>query len=311
MHNASRPTPEVIVYFCVTLLALSCGVWGGEAREVPEESAALDATQAGDMPVDLELVIASDVSTSMDIEEKRLQRDGFVAAFRSAEVQRAIARGARRRIAVVYVEWGSADRQRVVVPWTLIDSPASAFAFAERLAGTFPGRLTYGTALGNALAFGARLFERNSYEGERWVIDVSGDGMSNRGEPLEVVRREGLARGIVINGLPIVYRDAAETVPFGSVGVDEAATLSLVSNDELVAYFETQVIGGPGAFVVPVKSRAHYAQAIRDKLVREIAGMPAPARQARGTGEASAVETAPNAQISSVLSRSHWVRWRE
>ena len=317
MHNASRPTPEVIVYFCAVLFVLSASAGARETRDVPSESAALDVAGIGDVPVDLELVIASDVSTSMDIEEKRLQRDGFVAAFRSPEVQRAISRGARRRIAVVYVEWGSVDRQRVVVPWTLIDGPASAYAFADRLAETFPGRLAYGTALGNALAFGARLFDRNSYEGERWVIDVSGDGMSNRGEPLDVVRRDVLARGIVINGLPIVYHDAAEAVPFGGIGADEAAALTLVSNDELVAYFETQVIGGPGAFVVPVKSRAQYAQAIRDKLVREIAGTPAPARQARGVGgepgigREAGTGRAPDGQMSSVLSRSHWVRWRE
>lgn len=300
MHNALRHTPEVIVYFGVALLAVSVGGWGRGVQGIDEAPAPFRSASADSTPVDLELVIASDVSTSMDAQEKRLQRDGFVAAFRSAEVQRAIALGRRQRIAVAYVEWGSADGQRMVVPWTLIDSTEASAAFAERLAATFPGRFPYGTALGDALIFSAEQFERNVYESERRVIDVSGDGMSNRGAPLDLVRQKLLSQGIVINGLPIVYRD-----PEDGLSREEVAILEPTSNEELVAYFETQVIGGPGAFAMPVKSREHYAEAIRIKLLREIAGERTPARHAC----CADVRSLP--QISSVLSRSHWVRWRE
>ncbi|MDF2621204.1 MAG: hypothetical protein K0S00_3863 [Xanthobacteraceae bacterium] len=267
MRNGSWHTPEVLIYFCMALLTLLVGGWASKAQDLGEATAPLRSAFTSGMPVDLELVIASDVSTSMDAQEKQLQRDGFVAAFESVEVHKAISRGRLRRIAVIYVEWGGTDRQRVVLPWTLIDGAAASATFAERLAATFPARLTYGTAMGDGLVFGAGLFERNVFESERRVIDVSGDGMSNRGALLELVREKLLSEGIVINGLPIVYRDPNE-----GLSPEEATIINPTSNEELVAYFETEVIGGPGAFVVPVTSREHYAEAIRTKLVREIAG---------------------------------------
>lgn len=214
--------------------------------------------------VDLQLVIASDVSTSMDREEKRLQRDGFVTAFRDRDVVRAVMRGPRRRIAVTYIEWGGEGRQYVVVPWTLIDGPVTAGAFADRLARNFPGRLPFGTAMGEALTFGASLFDTGGFSGERRVIDISGDGKSNKGPPLEIARAAVLARGITINGLPIVYRKP---------GQDEEDDENF-DPAELTDYFFKQVIGGPDAFVLPVSEPVMYPGAIRQKLIREISGGP-------------------------------------
>lgn len=225
------------------------------------------AQQGAMIEVDLELVLATDVSTSMDRGEKQLQLAGFVAAFRDEAVIAAIRQGRRGRIAVTYVEWGGEGREQVVLPWTSIDGAATSRAFAERLARVSPGRLAYGTALGEALLFCADLFGVADYAGDRRVIDLSGDGFSNRGRPLGQVRREILARGITINGLPLVYKDP---------GDDETA----FPPDQLVRYFVEEVIGGPGAFVQPVHSVDAFPSAIRHKLIREIAGAPAPDRVA-------------------------------
>jgi hypothetical protein len=219
---------------------------------------------AGRNEVDLELVIASDVSTSMDRQEKALQLGGFIAAFRDAEVQQAIMRGVRGRIAVIYVEWGGEGRQRVVVPWTLIDGPGAAAAFADRLDQTYPGRMTFGTAMGEALEFCTGLFDINGFVGDRRVIDISGDGVSNRGRPLDVARAHALARGITINGLPIVYQEPQHV----------AGDITVFAPGELTAYFMDEVIGGPDSFMVPITAMDAYSEAIRHKLIREIAGMP-------------------------------------
>ncbi|MBB3769633.1 hypothetical protein FHS55_000219 [Angulomicrobium tetraedrale] len=228
-----------------------------------------DADGKGGLPVDLELVIAADVSTSMDRVEKDLQRDGFIAAFRDAQVHRAIALGPLGRIAVTYIEWGGSDRQRVVVPWTRIDSPEAARAFADRLAEVSPGRLTYGTNMGDAIVFGLGQLGQSGFAGTRKAIDISGDGKSNRGRPLHLARAAALARGVVINGLPIVYDDEApETVSFVETPDGK------VPPEELIDYFLQEVIGGPGAFVMPVMNRQLYGEAIRAKLVREIADGP-------------------------------------
>ncbi|MBS7542226.1 DUF1194 domain-containing protein [Ancylobacter oerskovii] len=223
--------------------------------------------QAGPpMEVDLEL-LATDVSTSMDRGEKKLQLAGFAAAFRDAAVIGAIRQGRRGRIAVTYVEWGGERRAQIVLPWTLIDGAAASVDFADRLARVSPGRLTYGTAMGDALWFCADLFGRGGYAGERRVIDLSGDGLSNRGRALARVRAEVVRRGITINGLPLVYKDAVE---------DETT----FPPDQLIRYFIEEVIGGENAFVEPVRSAEAFPAAVRRKLIREIAGAPRPDRMA-------------------------------
>ncbi len=213
--------------------------------------------RAADVPVDLELVLAVDVSGSMDMEERELQRAGYMAALVHPEVLHAIAAGPLGRIAVTLVEWAGGTVQTVAVPWRLVDSTASAEAFVKELAGA-PMLRQRGTSISAALLFSAELFTDSGFEGLRKVIDVSGDGPNNSGPPVLPARDAVLARGIEINGLPIMLRPSAG---FGGI-----------SNLDL--YYEDCVIGGPGAFVVPVHNLDHMAEAVRRKLVLEIAGAP-------------------------------------
>lgn len=213
--------------------------------------------RAADIPVDLELVLAVDVSRSMDIEEQQLQRDGYVAALTHPEIVAAIGQGFHGRIALTYVEWAGPEMQTVVMGWQAIDGMAAAETFAAGLAAA-PIRHHRGTSISGGLAFAAPLFDGNGFEGARRVIDVSGDGPNNMGIPVEAARDVVVAAGITINGLPIMIRK-----PPGFLSIDA-----------LDVYYEDCVIGGTGAFVVPVQSRAHFAEAIRRKLMLEIAGRP-------------------------------------
>lgn len=208
-------------------------------------------------PVDLELVLAVDVSGSMDIEEHELQRAGYMNGLLHPDVLGAIASGGFGRIAVTYVEWAGAFAQQVAVPWRLIDSPANASAFVAELAASPVARIR-GTSISGALQFSSGLFEANGFEGYRRIIDVSGDGPNNIGSPVIPARDAVLAEGIGINGLPIMLRPSG-----GFAGIRHLDT-----------YYEDCVIGGPGAFVVPVRDLDDMAEAIRRKLVLEIAGRP-------------------------------------
>ena len=212
--------------------------------------------------VDLELVLAVDVSLSMDTDEQRLQREGYVAAFRDSAVHRAIATGALGRIAVTYVEWAGEHAQETVVPWTLLDGPASALGFAEELAAAPPSRARM-TSISSAITYAAAQFEATRFAGLRRVIDVSGDGPNNAGRPVLAAREEALARGIVINGLPILAKEESVSGFFDIARLDD--------------YYRDCVIGGPGAFMVPIMATEEFAPAIRQKLILEIAGaQPAP-----------------------------------
>jgi hypothetical protein len=165
------------------------------------------AAAAAQTRVDVELVIAVDVSLSMDTDEQRLQRDGYVAAFRDPELHRAIAAGADGRIAVVYMEWAGPSSQNVVVPWTVIDSPAAARAFADRLAAQPISRLRL-TSIGAALHVARTLLAESRFAGMRRVVDVSGDGPNNSGPPAPTARDALVADGVVVNGLPIMLKTA-------------------------------------------------------------------------------------------------------
>jgi hypothetical protein len=207
--------------------------------------------------VDVELVLAADTSVSMDEEERLIQIRSYAQAFRNADVQAAILAGPRARIAVTYVEWSGEAVQRVIVPWMLIDSSASASRFAERIT-TSPITPDYNaTALGNAIQFATELFERNIYEGERKVIDVSGDGRSNAGIPVAVARDAAIEAGATINGLPLL------------VHVEPGGTDR--KGDTLADYYWHDVIGGPGAFQIVVRHIADLEHSLRQKLIREIA----------------------------------------
>jgi hypothetical protein len=207
--------------------------------------------------VDLALVLAVDVSPSMDIEELTRQRQGFIEAFRSSEVHEAVRKGSAGRIVVMYVEWAGSSQQQVVIPWTVIELPADGLAFAARLAGgsTHHGRHT---SISAAIDFGVRQLREGAVRATRQAIDISGDGANNQGRMVTVARDEALAHDITINGLPIMLKRPA--------GTWETADLDL--------YFRDCVIGGPGAFLIPVREPSQFAEAIKLKIVREIADRP-------------------------------------
>jgi hypothetical protein len=210
---------------------------------------------AGSVDVDVELVLAVDISYSMDYDELALQREGYMDAITSPEFLTAVRNGMHGKVAITYVEWAGIADQKIVVPWRLVDGLGSAEALAAEI-GRAPVRRAYRTSISGVLMYGASLFESNGYRGIRRVIDVSGDGANNQGPRVTVVRDEVIAKGITINGLPIILKRP------------NYATMDL---DNLDAYYEDCVIGGAGAFVVSVRERDKFKEAIRTKLVLEIA----------------------------------------
>lgn len=218
------------------------------------------ATQAAEPNVDVELVLAVDVSGSVDPFEARQQRDGYVAALTHPDVIAAIQGGALGKIAVMYLEWAGMEYQRVVVPWTVIGDEASAKQFVTALE-EVPPLPSYWTGIGAAIQRGIAEIEGNAYEGMRKVIDVSGDGMNNNGYPVQLARDQAVAKGITVNGLPIL-NDRPN--PFGQ---------STPRAQNLDAYYEQNVIGGSDAFIVPAEGFDAFREAILSKLIREIANL--------------------------------------
>ena len=226
-------------------------------------AAAIAAPRFADMPgkaagteVDVELVMAVDISYSMDMDELALQREGYAQAIASQEFLDALKQGTHGKVAVTLVEWAGVSDQRIVVPWRLIDGAASAQAVSGEMARA-PVRRAFRTSISGALMFSAALFEGNGFRGIRRVIDVSGDGVNNNGPLMTPARDEVLAKGITINGLPILLK---------------RPNVSTLDIDNLDIYYEDCVIGGPGAFVIAIKEREQFKEAIRTKLVLEIAG---------------------------------------
>jgi hypothetical protein len=217
------------------------------------------APAAADTEVDLALVLAVDISNSMDPDEQALQREGFVEAFRSPLVHDAIRKGMIGRIAVTYAEWAGTWTQNVLVPWTVIDGPESATAFADRLAAK-PITRAPRTSVSGAIDLGVGLLDRSGVEPTRKVIDISGDGANNQGRSVTQARDEAVAKGITINGLPILLKRGS--------GYWDVADLDL--------YYRDCVIGGQGAFMVPVREREQFPQAVKTKIILEIAGIAPP-----------------------------------
>jgi len=222
----------------------------------PESTAAQTA-------VDLELVLAVDVSLSMDMDEQRLQRDGYVQALRDPEVQKAIASGPNGRITVTYMEWAGPPSQTVVIPWTIIDGPAAARAFADQLEAAPISRARM-TSISAALTFSKALLANSGARGIRRVIDVSGDGPNNAGFPVTGIRDELIADGIVINGLPIVLK--------------RSNSWGMFDLEHLDRYYTDCVIGGTGAFMIPIREPGEFKTAARRKLLLEISGLETQAR---------------------------------
>jgi len=242
----------------VAIAALTLGLAGPAA---PTTRHFVDM-RPGAIPVDVELVIAVDVSYSMDPDEQALQREGYVLALTSKEFLQALRLGAHGKIAITYFEWAGQFDQKIVMPWRLIDGPEAADAVAAEIARA-PYRRASRTSISGALRFAQPLFDDSGYKGLRRVIDVSGDGANNAGPLVVPTRDEVLAAGITINGLPIMLKR-----PY-------AGTMDL---EELDVYYEDCVIGGPGSFVIPVREREKFIEATRTKLVLEIAGRQPEAR---------------------------------
>jgi len=216
-------------------------------------------------PVDVELILAVDVSLSMSPDELEIQRKGYVAALTHERVIEAIREGVYGKIAVTYVEWAGQTSQHVIVPWTVISSAEEAQAFVRKLSANPPNSARR-TSISSALQFAGDLFAESNFRGLKRVVDVSGDGANNQGIPVIEARDEIVAQGIIINGLPLMT---------------SGITPSVFDIDDLDIYYSNCVIGGPGAFMIPVNDWSQFPEAIRRKLVLELAATPP-------TGEESA-----------------------
>ncbi len=225
-------------------------------------------TYAQPEPVDLELALAIDVSGSVDSEEAALQRDGYLKALIDPQVLRAIAGGERKKIAVTYFEWASFNYQRLVVDWMVISDQVSAEVFVKTLAAA-PISTERWTSISGAVDFAMKRFAASPYKGSRRIIDISGDGRNNNGRDLAEARAEALARGVIINGLPIVN--------------DRPTRWGTPPERDLDIYYRDHVIGGLGSFFIVAEGFQSFANAIRTKLVREIADTERPSLAAIST----------------------------
>ncbi len=219
------------------------------------------AEPASALEVDLELVLAVDVSGSIERDEAELQRQGFIQAFQNEAVIRAITGGEHKRIAVTYIEWAGVNHQRLGVDWRVIDSPAAAHDFADELA-IMPFTSALWTSISGAIELGMERLRASPHRSKRQVIDISGDGANNNGEGVVTARDRAVRAGITINGLPIVN---GRPSPYGTPQLPN-----------LDWYFEDCVIGGPGAFIVVADGFADFGRAIKRKLIREIANLHGP-----------------------------------
>ena len=222
--------------------------------------------------VDVELVLAVDVSYSMDMDELALQREGYAHAIVSKEFLQALKSGPNGRISVTYFEWAASSDQKIIIPWRLIDGPETADAVANEIIKA-PIRRASRTSISGAINFAMPLFDENPRRGLRRVIDISGDGPNNNGAPVLIARDAAVEKGVIINGLPIMVKEPS---------------YSTMDIDNLDMYYEDCVIGGPGSFVVTIKDRDKFKEAIRTKLLLEVAGrtpdrpvMPAAGREPR------------------------------
>ncbi len=249
-----RARLSLVASLAILLALVIAGLGGGfAAPTMPFQRA---DSSPGALPVDVELVLAVDISYSMDPEEQALQREGYIAALTSREFMQALRQGINGKVAITYFEWAGVENQKIIVPWRLIEGPESSDAFAAEIARA-PYRRASRTSISGALAFAMPLFEGSGYRGLRRVIDVSGDGVNNNGPPVTLVRDDVLAKGITINGLPIMLK---------------RPNIGTMDIDNLDVYYEDCVIGGPGAFVIGIREREKFKEAIRTKLLLEIAG---------------------------------------
>ena len=240
MGTGSRRTTRQQTIRCALAVLLSLVVSGPAAAQRGTGEA-----------VDLALVLAVDASGSVDQVRFDLQKQGYVAAFRHPRVMAAISSGPTQSIAVIMMQWTGPALQVIAVPWTRISDPASVNAFADKIAAAPRALFGGGTSISGAIDTGMALLFDNPYRATRRVIDISGDGSNNRGRLANQARDEAVRAGVGINGLPI-----------------------LALEPDLDRYFEQNVIGGPGAFVIAAKDFNAFGDAILKKLIAEIANLP-------------------------------------
>jgi uncharacterized protein YbaA (DUF1428 family) len=246
--------------WCVSIGAVlvAGAIAGGDVDGIAAPTPRSQLADAKDVPsVDVELVLAVDVSYSMDMDELAIQREGYAQAIVSKEFLQALKTGPNGKISVTYFEWAASSDQKIIIPWRVIDGPESADAVAAEIMKT-PIRRASRTSISGAINFAMPLFEENPHRGLRRVIDISGDGPNNNGSPVTIARDTAIEKGITINGLPIMVKEPS---------------YSTMDIDNLDYYYEDCVIGGPGAFVVTIKDRDKFKEAIRTKLVLEVANL--------------------------------------
>ena len=257
-------------FVSIGAVLIAGAVAGGDVASIAAPGPKLQADQRvderladkeGGAAVDVELILAVDVSYSMDMDELAIQREGYAQAIVSKEFLQALKTGPNGKVAVTYFEWAASSDQKIIIPWRVIDGPETADAVAAEIMKT-PIRRASRTSISGAIYFAMPLFDENPYRGMRRVIDISGDGPNNNGSPVSGAREMALSKGIVINGLPIMVKEPS---------------YSTMDIDNLDIYYEDCVIGGPGSFVVPIKDREKFKEAIRTKLLQEVADKtPAP-----------------------------------
>jgi hypothetical protein len=218
----------------------------------------LPAARAAE-PVDLLLVLAADVSRSVDTQKFQLQREGYAAAVANPRVLDVIRSGRNGRIAVLFLEWSGIDNQKVVIDWMLIDGPKAAQAFGDRLLET-PRSFADRTSISGGIDFAVSQFTHAPFSAERRTIDVSGDGTNNAGRDVRVARDEALSLGLTINGLVILSQTP---LPWNPEHTNPPGGLA--------NYYRTNVVGGPGAFVLEAKDFNSFGRAIIKKMIAEIA----------------------------------------
>src|SRR6201999_4452409 len=245
-------------YVSIGAVLVACAMAGGDVAVVaaPGPQVAQQRAETDANAVDVQLVLAVDVSYSMDMDELAIQREGYAQAIVSKDFLQALKTGPNGRVAVTYFEWAASTDQKIIIPWRVIDGPESADAVAAEILKT-PIRRASRTSISGAINFAMPLFDENNYRGLRRVIDISGDGPNNNGSPVTVARDAALEKGIIINGLPIMVKEPS---------------YSTMDIDNLDYYYEDCVVGGPGSFVISIKDREKFKEAIRTKLLMEVAG---------------------------------------
>jgi hypothetical protein len=245
-------------YVSIGAALIAGAVAGGDVASFAAPNPGTEVSDSKDKTpsVDVELILAVDVSYSMDMDELAVQREGYAQAIVSKEFLQALKAGPSGKIAVTYFEWAATNDQKIIIPWRVIDGPETADAVADEILKT-PIRRASRTSISGAINFAMPLFEQNPYRGLRRVIDISGDGPNNNGTPVTGARDAALEKGITINGLPIMVKEPS---------------YSTMDIENLDFYYEDCVIGGPGSFVVSIKDRDKFKEAIRTKLLLEVAG---------------------------------------